>query len=126
MDLKPYWPMEKNNLAPRLAIAFSPNDKTSIRAGFGLFYDHYGQAIVNSFSQFGSYGLQGEKQTPNDALTPDGAPRLTNVHTVPAINGVIADEHQLSLHAVNGCVYDRVSRQRSAWTTRSIPLTPTR
>jgi hypothetical protein len=85
--LKPYWPMEKNNLAPRLAIAFSPNEKTSIRAGFGLFYDHYGQGIVNSFSQFGSYGLQGQKQTPNDALTPYGAPRLTDVHTIPQING---------------------------------------
>jgi hypothetical protein len=85
--LQPYWPMEKKNLAPRLAIAFSPNDKTSIRAGFGLFYDHYGQGIVNSFSQFGSYGLQGQKQTPNDALTPDAAPRLTNVHTIPQING---------------------------------------
>ena len=85
--LKPYWPMEKNNLAPRLAIAFSPNEKTSIRAGFGVFYDHYGQAIVNSFSQYGSYGLQGQKQTPNDALSPDVAPRLTNVHTIPQING---------------------------------------
>jgi hypothetical protein len=85
--LKPYWPMEKNNLAPRLAVAFSPDDKTSIRAGFGIFYDHYGQGIVNSFSQYGSYGLQGQKQTPNDALTPDAAPRLTNIHTIPDING---------------------------------------
>jgi hypothetical protein len=85
--LKPYWPMEKNNLAPRLAVAFSPDSKTSVRAGFGMFYDHYGQGIINSFSQAGSYGLQGEKQTPNDALTPDDAPRLTNIHTIPAING---------------------------------------
>ncbi len=89
--LKPYWPMEKNNLAPRLAIAYSPNDKTSIRAGFGLFYDHYGQGIVNSFSQFGAYGLQGQKQTPNDALSPDAAPRLTDLHTIPQINGVTPD-----------------------------------
>jgi hypothetical protein len=85
--LKPFWPMAKNNLAPRLAIAFSPDDKTSIRAGFGMFYDHFGEGIVNSFSQYGSYGLQGQKQTPNDALSPDVAPRLTNIHTIPDVNG---------------------------------------
>ncbi len=85
--LNAYWPMQKNNFAPRLAIAYSPNAKTSVRAGFGMFYDHFGEGIVNSFSQFGAYGLQGQKQTPNDALTPDAAPRLTNIHTVPQING---------------------------------------
>jgi len=85
--LPAYWQMGKKNLAPRLAIAYSPDDQTSIRAGFGMFYDHFGQGIVNSFSQYGSYGLQGQKQTPNDALTPDAAPRLTNIHTIPDING---------------------------------------
>ncbi len=55
--LKPFWPMRKNDLAPRLAIAYSPNiehgplhtlfgssGQTSIRAGFGIYYDHFGQA----------------------------------------------------------------------------------
>jgi hypothetical protein len=85
--LPAYWQMGKKNLAPRIAIAFSPNDKTSVRAGFGLFYDHFGQGIVNSFAQAGAYGLQGQKQTPNDALTPDEAPRLTSVNSIPDING---------------------------------------
>jgi hypothetical protein len=87
--LKPYWEMKKANLAPRLAIAYSPNGRMSIRAGFGMFYDHFGQGIVNSFSQYGSYGLQGQKQTPNDALSPDNAPRFTDLHTIPSVNGVI-------------------------------------
>ena len=68
--LKPYWPMNKNNIAPRFAIAYSPSasggpmhalfgnkNTSSIRAGFGMYYDHYGQGIVNSFSQLGSFSL---------------------------------------------------------------------
>ena len=87
--LRPYWPMDKANLAPRLAIAYAPDSRTSIRAGFGMFYDHFGQSIVNSFSQYGSYGLQGQKQTPNDALSPDAAPRLTSRNAIPQVNGPI-------------------------------------
>ena len=34
-----------------------PNEKTSIRAGFGMYFDHYGEGIVNTFDQFGSFGL---------------------------------------------------------------------
>jgi hypothetical protein len=87
--LKPFWQLEKNNVAPRFAIAFAPDGSTSIRAGFGMYYSHFGQGIVNSFSQYGSYGLQGAKQTPNDALTPDDAPRYTGPHNVPDVNGAI-------------------------------------
>jgi hypothetical protein len=36
------FPRDKNNIAPRLAVAWDPqnNGKTVIRAAFGLFYDH--------------------------------------------------------------------------------------
>lgn len=85
--LKPYYPMQKANLAPRLAVAFAPDERTSIRAGFGLVYDHFGQGLVSTFSQYGSYGLQGFKQTPNDALSPDDAPRFSSLHSIPNVNG---------------------------------------
>jgi TonB dependent receptor len=42
----PYWGYDYKDFAPRLAIAWSPNlggvGKTSIRAGFGMYYDHLG------------------------------------------------------------------------------------
>ena len=85
--LKPYYPMQWGNVAPRLAVAFAPNERTSIRAGFGLVYDHFGQGLVSTFSQYGSYGLQGFKQTPNDALSPDNAPRFSSLHSIPDVNG---------------------------------------
>ncbi len=34
-----------------------PSPKTSIRAGAGIYYDHYGQSLVNIFDQNGSFGL---------------------------------------------------------------------
>ena len=88
--LKPYYPMQHANLAPRFAIAFAPNDRTSLRAGFGMVYDHFGQGVVNTFAQFGSYGLQGIKQTPNDAFSPDSAPRFSGISTIPGTNGPTA------------------------------------
>lgn len=90
----PYWPMSKLNFAPRFAVAYSPgfNDgilhsifgdagKSSIRAGFGMYYDHYGQGIVSSFAQYGSFGLSGN--TAGSGFTPDTAPRFTTLNTIP-------------------------------------------
>jgi outer membrane receptor protein involved in Fe transport len=42
MGVQQGFPRDKNNWAPRLAIAWDPNNdgKTAIRAAFGIFYDH--------------------------------------------------------------------------------------
>ncbi len=55
-----FWPKEKLNIAPRVAFAYSPDTKTSIRGGFGMYYDHYGQALTNRFSSLGAFGLSGQ------------------------------------------------------------------
>jgi hypothetical protein len=78
------WAKQKANFAPRLAIAYAPNDKTSIRAGFGLYFDHYGEGIMNSFDQFGSYGLNSSVTNPAGVYTMSTAPRFTGVHNVPS------------------------------------------
>ena len=52
-----FFPMNKNNFAPRLAIAYAPSTRTSIRAGAGLYFDHYGEGLVNTLSKNASYGL---------------------------------------------------------------------
>lgn len=93
---KPYWPMNKNNFAPRASIAYSPGfqdgflkrlfggpGKTSIRAGAGIYYDHFGEGIVDGFSQFGSFGLTSTQAAPSNIFTPDDAPRYTSRTTVP-------------------------------------------
>ncbi len=62
-----YWPKSKDNFAPRLAIAYSPNARTSIRAGAGIYYDHYGQSLISIFDQNGSFGLSTSVSNPASA-----------------------------------------------------------
>jgi len=95
-----YWPMPMGNVAPRMAMAFSPAasdgfwhkvfggaEKSSIRVGYGIYYDHFGEGIVNSFDQYGSFGLSESITNPTNILTPDTSPRFTGIHDLPAITG---------------------------------------
>ncbi len=42
-------PSSKDNFAPRLGLAYSLNDKTVLRAGYGLFYARYISAMTSTF-----------------------------------------------------------------------------
>ena len=88
------WAKDKHDFAPRFAIAYSPSHMpgflgsilgdgvTSIRAGFGLYYDHFGEGIINTFDANGAYGLSSRVNSPID-LTTDHAPRFASVTSVP-------------------------------------------
>jgi hypothetical protein len=86
---KPYWGYDYKDFAPRLAIAWSPNlggpGKTSIRAGFGMYYDHFGEGVVNTFDRRGSFGLSMLLTNPGGLQSVDGAPRMTpnGLYTLP-------------------------------------------
>lgn len=68
-----YWPQPKGNFAPRIAIAYSPDTKTSIRLGAGIFYDHFGQALVSAFNQTGSFGMSSAVTNPASVYQIEGA-----------------------------------------------------
>jgi hypothetical protein len=80
-----YWTKEKANIAPRLAFAYALDSKTSIRAGAGMYYDHFGQGIINGFNQKGSFGLSSSIPSALGKLTTENAPRFVNRTTLPAI-----------------------------------------
>ena len=80
-----YWPKQKNNFAPRLSVAYSPDTKTSIRVGFGIYFDHYGESLVNTFSQQGSFGLSSTLNNPAGVYNSETAPRYIDRHTLPPI-----------------------------------------
>ena len=80
-----YWPENKNNFAPRIGIVWSPDAKTSIRASAGMYYDHYGEALVNTFDSTGSYGLTAGITNAADVLGFENSPRFTGPHDLPNI-----------------------------------------
>jgi len=82
-----FWPMSKNNFAPRLAIAYSPNGRTSIRAGAGLYYAHFGQGVINAFDQHGAFGLSTQITNPAGTYGYEDAPRFTGRASIPFSNG---------------------------------------
>jgi hypothetical protein len=82
-----YWAKQKANIAPRFAVVYAPDPKTSIRAGAGMYYDHFGQGIVNSFDQEGSFGLTTSVTGPADYYTVQNSPRFTGAHTIPPLAG---------------------------------------
>lgn len=86
--LPAYWPMHWKDIAPRIAINYAPDAKTSIRAGFGIFYFNYGMGIVDTFNSLGSYGLSTSITNPANQYTVDTAPRFTGIHDVPPLQGV--------------------------------------
>jgi hypothetical protein len=87
-----YWPTQEGNLAPRLAFAYSPDSKTAIRAGAGIYYDHYGEGLVYSFDQNGSFGESSSLSNPAGVYGYEGnathpaAPRFLSRTTLPNIS----------------------------------------
>jgi hypothetical protein len=89
---KPYWAWDYRNFAPRFAVAYSPHaasgfmhklfgdaGKSSIRAGYGLYFDHFGEGVVNTFDRQGSWGLTTTISNPAGVLNVDTAPRFTGL-----------------------------------------------
>jgi Carboxypeptidase regulatory-like domain len=95
---KPYWPYDYKNLGPRLAFAYAPHftgkglmhtifgdaGKSSLRGGFGIVYDHFGEALVDTFDQNGTFGLTTSLTNAASVQTVDGGARFSGVNTIPA------------------------------------------
>ncbi len=92
----PYWDWDYKNLAPRLSFAYSPHanegflhalfggaGKSSIRGGYGIYFDHFGEGIVNSFDRNGSFGLSTTLENSAAVQDVDCTPRLTSLTTLP-------------------------------------------
>ena len=96
---QPYWNWDGHDFSPRVAFAFSPSPsgsfwnrifgsgKTSIRGGYGLYFDHFGQGVVNSFDRQGSFGLTTNLGNPSGVETTNCAVRFASLTAIPATNG---------------------------------------
>jgi hypothetical protein len=74
-------PQSTKNFAPRLGFAYSIDDKTVFRGGFGLFYARPGSGMLNSlFTQNNVYTQSLSFNSPSQT----GAPVFSNVLSSPA------------------------------------------
>jgi hypothetical protein len=93
---QPYWNWDYRDLAPRFAVAYSPHadsgwlrsffgsaGKSSIRAGYGLYFDHFGEGIVNTFDRNGSFGLSTVETNPAGIQDVDCTARFTGTFSLP-------------------------------------------
>ena len=96
---RPYWNWDYKDVAPRIALAYSPHadsgwmhslfgsaGKSSIRAGYGIYYDHFGQGIVNTFDRNGSFGLTTTETNVYGFQDPDCSARFTGLFSLPQGN----------------------------------------
>jgi Carboxypeptidase regulatory-like domain len=92
-----YYPWDYHDFAPRFAVAYAPHpqggflrkifgsgEKTSIRAGFGIAYDHFGEGLVDSFDANGAFGLSTQIDNAANIQDVSCAPRLTSMTVIPA------------------------------------------
>ncbi|HQR37231.1 MAG TPA: carboxypeptidase regulatory-like domain-containing protein [Blastocatellia bacterium] len=93
-----YYPWDKNNFAPRVSVNWSPDwdsgflakltggpGQTSIRGGFGVFYEHIGAGLANTFDRDGSVGLATGLENPSGAYSVSESPRYTQDLALPPL-----------------------------------------
>jgi hypothetical protein len=71
-DRPGFYSWDKNNFAPRIALAWSPNDTTVVRGGYTKVFDRVGTGLANNFDEGFAFGMS------TTLTSPFGAPYETD------------------------------------------------
>ncbi len=79
-----FYDWDKNNFAPRVAVAWTPTDRWVVRGGYSKAFDRIGQGIASNFDGGASFGMS------TSLTSPFGAPyeqnpgvRFVDIKTMP-------------------------------------------
>lgn len=85
------WTAQKLNLAPRIAFAYATADnRTSVRGGFGLAFDHFGEGVINYYDANGAFALS--RNNGFSYATTASTPRFTGYNNVPLGSVTVATQ----------------------------------
>ncbi len=90
------WNWDYSDLAPRIGVAWSPDlgrgwlakilggkNQLSIRGGYDLLYEHFGEGMVNTYNLDGAFGLSTNISNPL-GITIANAPRMSCLTCLPS------------------------------------------
>lgn len=79
-----FWTAQKTNFAPQIAFAYATADsRTSVRGGFAIAYDHFGEGVIDNYQSDSSSLLSLSKTNLFTYTDVDTNPRFTGYHDVP-------------------------------------------
>lgn len=79
-----FWTPQKTNFAPRVAFAYASTDnRTSLRGGFAIAYDHLGEGIIDQYESTSSSLLSLSKTNQTYYTDVNTNPRFTGYNIVP-------------------------------------------
>jgi hypothetical protein len=86
-----FWTAQKGNFAPRVAFAYATKDnKTSVRGGFALAFDHFGAGVIDSY-QSNPQSLLSLSETNLQTYSDiNSNPRFSGYHQIDAPAGADA------------------------------------
>jgi hypothetical protein len=80
-----FYPWDKNNFAPRLAVAWTPQDRLVVRGGYSKVFDRVGVGLATNFDEGFAFGMSTTISSPfGAAYETNPAARFVNTTTMPS------------------------------------------
>ena len=79
-----FYAWDKNNFAPRVAVAWTPADRLVVRGGYSKVFDRVGLGLATNFDEGFAFGMSTQISSPFGApYETDPAVRFVNITTMP-------------------------------------------
>jgi hypothetical protein len=80
-----FYAWDKNNFAPRVAVAWTPKDRLVVRGGYSKVFDRVGVGLATNFDEGFAFGMSTQISSPfGAAYETNPAARFVNATTMPS------------------------------------------